>query len=412
MKRFFLVNIFLLFLLLKAEQSQAQKYDCSFKAPFINIDFGSGDIPDVNSYLSKYEREFNNCPRDGFYSFSSRTSNCFNGDWFTINQDHTGNTPNGNMMLVNASETGGVFFNTRMSGFNSNTTYQLSLYMMNVCKINGGCAPLPPNILISILTPDGKKLVTFRSGLLTQGNVPRWKRYLGFFKTPPGVISLNLIMADETLGGCGNDFVLDDITISECAVIVPEVKKEPVPIIQKPVKQQSPVVKESVVKKSPAATNTLPKISRVKKDTTVITTTPINNKPLITTPTIGNRAAIKLPESILTRANPIVKHITTDAGHILIELYDNGEIDGDIVSIYHNNQMIVSQANLSQRPVSFQIKADKLHPHHEIVMVANNLGSIPPNTSMMIITANNKRHEVFISSSEQKNAKVVIDLNE
>jgi len=45
-------------------------------------------------------------------------------------------------------------------------------------------------------------------------------------------------------------------------------------------------------------------------------------------------------------------------------------------------------------------------------MVANNLGSIPPNTSIMIITANNKRYEVFISSSEQENAKVVIDLKE
>jgi hypothetical protein len=45
-------------------------------------------------------------------------------------------------------------------------------------------------------------------------------------------------------------------------------------------------------------------------------------------------------------------------------------------------------------------------------MVANNLGSIPPNTSLMIVTANNKRYEVFISSSEQKNAKIVIELKE
>jgi hypothetical protein len=45
-------------------------------------------------------------------------------------------------------------------------------------------------------------------------------------------------------------------------------------------------------------------------------------------------------------------------------------------------------------------------------MVADNLGSIPPNTSLMIVTANDKRHKVFISSSEQKNAKVVIVMNE
>lgn len=52
----------------------------------------------------------------------------------------------------------------------------------------------------------------------------------------------------------------------------------------------------------------------------------------------------------------------------------------------------------------------KLQPPHELVMVANNLGSIPPNTSLMIITANDKRYEVFISSSEQKNARVINDL--
>jgi type IV secretory pathway VirB9-like protein len=45
-------------------------------------------------------------------------------------------------------------------------------------------------------------------------------------------------------------------------------------------------------------------------------------------------------------------------------------------------------------------------------MVADNLGSIPPNTSLMIVTAKDKRYEVFISSTEQKNARVNIDLKE
>jgi hypothetical protein len=45
-------------------------------------------------------------------------------------------------------------------------------------------------------------------------------------------------------------------------------------------------------------------------------------------------------------------------------------------------------------------------------MVAENLGSIPPNTSLMVITTRNKRYEVFISSTEQKNAKVILDLKE
>ena len=58
----------------------------------------------------------------------------------------------------------------------------------------------------------------------------------------------------------------------------------------------------------------------------------------------------------------------------------------------------------------YKIKVNPAEPHHELVMVADNLGSIPPNTSVMIITSKNRRYEVSLSSSEKQNAKVVIDL--
>ena len=45
-------------------------------------------------------------------------------------------------------------------------------------------------------------------------------------------------------------------------------------------------------------------------------------------------------------------------------------------------------------------------------MVANNLGSIPPNTSLMYVYAGPQRYEVFISSNEQTNAKVIFDLKQ
>ena len=52
--------------------------------------------------------------------------------------------------------------------------------------------------------------------------------------------------------------------------------------------------------------------------------------------------------------------------------------------------------------------ADEKDASHEFVMVADNLGSIPPNTSLMIITAGEKRYELFVTSTEQKNAVVKI----
>jgi hypothetical protein len=39
-------------------------------------------------------------------------------------------------------------------------------------------------------------------------------------------------------------------------------------------------------------------------------------------------------------------------------------------------------------------------------MVAENLGSIPPNTAILIITAGTRRYQLSLSSSESKSAMV------
>ena len=116
------------------------------------------------------------------------------------------------------------------------------------------------------------------------------------------------------------------------------------------------------------------------------------------------------PPALTSRTNDVFKRIETEPGQIKVNLYDNGEIDGDTISIYHNNVRIMAHARLSAKPISLSIPIDPSNPHHELVMVAENLGSIPPNTSLMIITAGTKRYEVFISSTTQRNAKVRQDI--
>jgi hypothetical protein len=115
------------------------------------------------------------------------------------------------------------------------------------------------------------------------------------------------------------------------------------------------------------------------------------------------------PDVIRKRSNELVKTLYTSAKEIKIDLYDNGEIDGDSISVYDNNKLIVSKKGLSDKPISFTIKLDESQPTHEFVMVAENLGSIPPNTALMIINAGGKRYELFITSTEQKNAVVVVE---
>ena len=374
----------------------AQQYDCTFKPPLLTIDFGTGrGIADINrSPLPNYRRLYTSCPIDGHYSFVSSSSSCFQDDWLNFSEDHTLNDKDGNMMLVNANPRGGVFFTTSINGLKGNTTYQFEVWMINVCNLYDNCPPLPPNIIIDLITSNGKNVAILQTGPLPQGNDVIWRRYAATFITPADVPELLLTMKDITLGGCGNDFAMDDITVRECVKKIPVTKTQVKPVPKK----TTPTVNKKIVKKDSAVVT----IKKTVTDSPSITQQKIKEKP----------ATIPLPQRILTRANPLIKRIEVSAGEIYIDLYDNAEIDGDTVSVYHNNKLIISAAALSDKPVSFRIKVDAQHSHHELIMVADNLGSIPPNTSLMIITANGRRSEVFISSTEQKNAKLVIDLAE
>ncbi len=78
------------------------------------------------------------------------------------------------------------------------------------------------------------------------------------------------------------------------------------------------------------------------------------------------------------------------------------------VHIYDNNEVIAWKKGLTDKPITLNLKADANTPTHEFVMVADNLGSIPPNTALMVVTTGGKRYQVFVSSDKQKNAKVIV----
>ncbi len=402
-----MVVSFTLVAFFKVDVAMAQEYNCTFKDPLIIIDFGTLDNKkDIDlSSLKNYSRSKKTCPNDGQYSFEGFTTDCFDGKWHSIMADHTANDNNGRMMIVNASERPSTFFINNITGFTAGKTYEVSFWLVNICRYADGCSPTPPNIKTSLLSGNSE-IVHFQTGALAQTAQPNWRKFYGEFTIPPNTSAITLKMEDVTNGGCGNDFALDDIVFKECKI------KEP-PIVE--------VSKPKVVEKI------APKTEVVTKPVEIVIPKPIS-KPLIVKPNVVTQkpktetktidpAIVKakqiptiIPKVINTRENALVRKIETDQAEMVIELYDNGDIDGDTVTIYHNNQLIVNRAGLSAKPITIKIKVDKDNPHHELIMVANNLGSIPPNTSLMIVTANKKRYEVNISSSEQKNAKVVINL--
>jgi hypothetical protein len=248
-------------------------------------------------------------------------------------------------------------------------------------------------------TPEGSIVGNIVTKDLPRVDEPRWSQHLAYFTTPASTSTLRLVMYDNAPGGCGNDFALDDITFREC------VKPQPPPIVTKtPPTTKQVTVSKPVTKKVTATPQQKVQVppAIIPKPDTASKTMVVVNQP--------SKIIIQPPLVLKTRENALVRKIETEAGEININLYDNGEIDGDTVSIYHNNEIVRSHMRLSEKPVSLTIDVNASQPHHELIMVAENLGSIPPNTSVMVINTPGNRYEVFISSSKQKNAKVVFDL--
>ena len=101
-----------------------------------------------------------------------------------------------------------------------------------------------------------------------------------------------------------------------------------------------------------------------------------------------------------------IQEIKVDTGMLKLDFYDNGQIDGDSITVTVNNNVIVSHQRLGLKPITVLVKVDLDHPEQEITMVAENLGTIPPNTALLIVTANHKRYQLFLASNGKKNAQV------
>lgn len=114
----------------------------------------------------------------------------------------------------------------------------------------------------------------------------------------------------------------------------------------------------------------------------------------------------KLPPALTKRKTELVKEIRVDTGTIKIDFYDNGQIDGDTISVYVNSMPVVSNRRLGAKPISITVKIDPRRTEQEVIMVGENLGAIPPNTALMIVNANDRRYQLYLTSDESKNAMV------
>lgn len=141
----------------------------------------------------------------------------------------------------------------------------------------------------------------------------------------------------------------------------------------------------------------LPLVIRMEADVDTRITTNKTTRPLLT-------------ETPVKRKIKIARTIVLDSPRIQITAYDNGIVDGDMISLILDGNPILSRKTISTVPVGLDLTLSENLPEHILELFAENLGSIPPNTALIVIICNHKRYEMVLSSDMHVNESVKLVL--
>jgi len=94
---------------------------------------------------------------------------------------------------------------------------------------------------------------------------------------------------------------------------------------------------------------------------------------------------------------------------LMLALYDNGEVDGDTVSVIMNGEIVIEKQGL--KSVAFK-KTIYLSPDDRdsvlLVLFAENLGAYPPNTGLLVIKDGEESYNVRFKADYDRNAAILL----
>lgn len=191
------------------------------------------------------------------------------------------------------------------------------------------------------------------------------------------------------------DFVIDNYTTGtndpDIIDSIRHIVQRPVP--QKPV-QTVVTGKPAIVKTSPVTEKPKPGMERPAEEPILMVKIPAPVNP----PTIE--------EKFTTRIKKFIKEIPISGDSIELRFYDNAEIDGDSISLFLNDKLLFQHIRLTGNAYTIKLAVSELSESNELTMVAENLGTIPPNTSYMVAIVSGKRYEAYLASSEGSSAMI------
>lgn len=113
-----------------------------------------------------------------------------------------------------------------------------------------------------------------------------------------------------------------------------------------------------------------------------------------------------IEEKFIARRKVFTTDIPVTGDSIELRFYDNAEIDGDSISLFLNNKLLFEHIRLTDKAYTIKLPVSDMDSSNELTMVAENLGSIPPNTSFMVALVGDKRYEAKLASTENSSAVI------
>jgi hypothetical protein len=116
------------------------------------------------------------------------------------------------------------------------------------------------------------------------------------------------------------------------------------------------------------------------------------------------------PAAALTeRKTEVIRSIPFSSDSLVLSLYDNGEVDGDTVSVVLNGKVIVARQGLTTKAIRITVHTTpEMGDSMQLIMYAENLGAIPPNTGLLIVQDGDQRNEIRFAGDMQKSSAVIL----
>lgn len=182
------------------------------------------------------------------------------------------------------------------------------------------------------------------------------------------------------------------------------IKNKPLkPLVKIPEKQKP------VIKKTPPLKPVTSNPAKPEKPVLVQKDSEMKSKPEPVKPVIIATTPNLLERTMTARKQSKQGRITVDVNQITLKLYDNGTVDNDSVSIFYNGRLLLSHQRLSEKAIELTLKLDEGITEHQITLFAENLGSIAPNTALVVVTAGNKRYELHSNANLEENAVLIFE---